>query len=524
MLNRWKLPEYVEEEEPADFAVKLRLALFENQEAAASHYGVDPGTLSKYESGGITPPLGYLASLSRLLLSERNQSNVSDHDRAAQQQFLVEQIKILVSFFPDKYKRQVPFSDWEHLCRAADKYESKHSDSSVRTARQAPPRRENRSEQSGDFAPVFQQVHGDYSTQILRADVTVTVPPIAIAPGSAPALPPLLLGRDEDLRHLKARLGIDVATDAPGPLHVLTTVRGWPGVGKTTLAAALAHDLDIEGTFPDGVLWASLGQHPSIFAELAAWGRALGHPELEGASTIEEASVRLAGLLRKQRRLLIVDDVWEAAHAVPFQVGGRGCALLLTTRLPVVAEAIAPTPDDIYLLDVLSETEALKLLRILAPRVVAADIDASKSLVRDLEGLPLAIQVAGRLLQSEAKLGFSVATLLEEIREGARLLEAQAPADRAEVSKETLPTVAALLQKSTDLLDTETRDCFAYLGELAPKPATFDEAALRAVWQVADPKPTIRVLVNRGLLEPLSAGRFWLHSLLVTHARTLLTS
>jgi hypothetical protein len=189
----------------------------------------------------------------------------------------------------------------------------------------------------------------------------------------------------------------------------------------------------------------------------------------------------------------------------------------------VVAEAIAPTPDDIYLLDVLNETAALDLLRVLAPRVVATDIDASKSLVRDLEGLPLAIQVAGRLLQSEAKLGFSVATLLEEIREGARLLEAQAPADRAEISKETLPTVAALLQKSTDLLDPATRDSFAYLGALAPKPATFDEAALRSVWQVADPKPTIRVLVNRGLLEPLSTGRFWLHALLVTHARTLLT-
>ncbi|HEX8217917.1 MAG TPA: NB-ARC domain-containing protein [Chloroflexia bacterium] len=523
MPDKWELLEFAEGEEPADLAIKLRRALFETRDAAAKHYGVTLSTVSNYERGRITPPLGYLASLARLLLDQSDPPTGHATERTAQQQFFLTQIRKLVSEFKDAYKAQVTFSDWEHLCRVADKYESKHSDASIHTARRAPSRRENRSEQSGDFPPVFLQVHGDYGNQILRADVTLSVPPVAIAPGSAPAIPALLLGRDEDLRELKARLGISVATSAPGPLHVLTTVRGWPGVGKTSLAAALAHDLDIARMFPDGVLWASLGQQPAIFAELAAWGRALGHPELESASTIEEASVRLAGLLRNQRRLLIVDDVWEAAHAVSFQVGGRDCALLLTTRLPVVAEAIAPTPDDIYLLDVLNETAALDLLRVLAPRVVATDIDASKSLVRDLEGLPLAIQVAGRLLQSEAKLGFSVATLLEEIREGARLLEAQAPADRAEISKETLPTVAALLQKSTDLLDPATRDSFAYLGALAPKPATFDEAALRSVWQVADPKPTIRVLVNRGLLEPLSTGRFWLHALLVTHARTLLT-
>jgi hypothetical protein len=62
--------------------------------------------------------------------------------------------------------------------------------------------------------------------------------------------------------------------------------------------------------------------------------------------------------------------------------------------------------------------------------------------------------------------------------------------------------VAALLQRSTDLLDKETRQRFAYLGLFVPKPATFDLDAMAVAWSVTDPRPTARLLVNRGLLEP----------------------
>ena len=83
-------------------------------------------------------------------------------------------------------------------------------------------------------------------------------------------------------------------------------------------------------------------------------------------------------------------------------------------------------------------------------------------------------------------------------------------------------TVAALLKRSTDLLDPETRRRFAFLGLFVPKPATFDLEAMAVAWDVTDPKPIARALVNRGLLEPISGGRFQLHAVLVLHARSLL--
>lgn len=345
-----------------------------------------------------------------------------------------------------------------------------------------------------------------------------------IRPGSAPPMPSLIVGREDALRDLKTRLDVTASRQTAANVQVLTAIRGWPGVGKTTVASALAHDPDIATAFPDGVLWISLGPEPSLLSDLATWGRALGTDELLYAKTLEEASTQLAGLLRDKRMLLIVDDVWEPAHAVPFKVGGRGCAMLITTRNTSVAQALAPTPNDIYKLLVLTDEKALELLQTLAPTVVAQYLQESLELVRELEGLPLALQVAGHMLNIEMSYGFSVIDLLAELREGAKLLEAQAPADRTDLANETTPTVAVLLKRSTDRLDDVARDCFAYLGAFAPKPATFAHAAMKAVWQVADPKFVIRTLVDRGLLEFLpSIERYQMHALLVAHAKSLLT-
>ena len=151
-------------------------------------------------------------------------------------------------------------------------------------------------------------------------------------PGSAPPRPSFMIGRDDDVKALKERLSI--TSDGKTSLQVLTAIKGWPGVGKTTVASALAYDPDIEKIFPDGVLWTSLGQDPNILSEMATWGRALGTDDILKAKSVEEAQNLLAGLLRNKRMLLIIDDVWKAEDVFPFKVGGLGCATLITTRIP----------------------------------------------------------------------------------------------------------------------------------------------------------------------------------------------
>jgi DNA-binding SARP family transcriptional activator len=332
-----------------------------------------------------------------------------------------------------------------------------------------------------------------------------------------PSLPALVVGRDEALREIKERLGIGSAT-----MRTMTVIQGWPGVGKSSIVAMLAHDEEVARQFPDGVLWASLGEEPNILGPLSAWAGALNTNSVRRPRGIEEISAQLTAILRDKRSLLIVDDVWRTEHMTPFRVGGQMCAMVVTSRLNDVAIALAPTASDLYRLPVLTDHAAFELLSQLAPETTRQYPDAARELVRDLEGLPLAIHVAGRLLHSEAQLGWGVRELLIELRKGAGLLMARAPSDMLGAPVDTTPTVAALLKRSTDVLDAETRLCFAYLGLFVPKPATFDLDAMAVAWNVADPRPSARVLVSRGLLEPVGGGRFQMHSLLVMHARSLL--
>lgn len=337
-----------------------------------------------------------------------------------------------------------------------------------------------------------------------------------VSKGVQPPFPSLLLvGRAGALRDIRSYLTRETQQRA-------IIIRGWPGVGKTSVLSALGRDARLLTDFPDGVLWTSLGPSPEILSVLASWGSALGTNSVLRAPTLDAACEQVARLLALKKMLLLVDDVWDSSHLATFMaVRGPDCRVLATTREPAVANAFTSSPTHVYALPVLEETYAWELFQAIAPEVVSQYESECRSLIRALEYLPLAIHVAARLVTSESRLGWGVADLLEDLKTGSAVLRECAPEDRLESGK--IPTVAALLKKSTDLLDERVRECYAYLGVFAPKPATFDLAALRSVWELDDPKPVVRELAGRGLLEPVGYGRFQMHALLVAHARSLLT-
>lgn len=337
------------------------------------------------------------------------------------------------------------------------------------------------------------------------------------AGGVLPPLPQIMVGREDLVNTLRQGLGV---YDEHRTARLLV-MQGWPGIGKTTITAALAHDPLVQRHFQDGVLWASLGQSPDIFTTLMKWISALQLTEIGRAKTDADASALLRNALHDKNMLLIIDDVWDKTHLTAFNIGGRGCSTLVTSRLNHVAQSLITRPDELYKIPVLKETNALDLLRILAPDAVKNHPDEVRELVRDVEGLPLALQVIGRLLREEHSFGWGVRELLDELRNGTRLLEAQAPVDR-QINGDDVPlTVSALLALSTDTLDETTRKRFALLGVFAPKPAVFELDAMQAVWEVNDGRATVRRLVERGLLEVVAGGEFQMHALLVQHARTM---
>jgi hypothetical protein len=352
-------------------------------------------------------------------------------------------------------------------------------------------------------------------------------PPIGIAP----PVPRLFIGREQCLRELKQRLGVAGGKTGRAEMQPVTIIRGTPGVGKTTSAAALAHDGEVKQAFPDGIVWTSLGQNPEVLSKLALWGRVFGSEDLLHAATQDDAITQIRNLLKNKRALLIADDVWEALHGEPFlRARGEKCAVILTTRMSFAASGLTDNaPGAIYHLPELTEQHALELLNAVAPEVCSKFPKQTGQLVKRLGGLPLLILVAGRLLNLGYHRGWRVSDLFAELCDrpsgSSKLLDSSVPSDRMDLAASETTTVTALLKTSTDHLDERTRKYFARLGSF-PAPATFDLEDMQVTWQLSNPRDAEAIantLIDHGLVEPLGDGRFQMHALLVMYAKSLQT-
>ena len=312
------------------------------------------------------------------------------------------------------------------------------------------------------------------------------------------------------------------------PTLSVVAVHGIGGVGKTTLARSLAHDAGIIQAFPDGVLWTSLGQSPVLSQVLVGWASALSIHDIAADAPETFIRERLTAVLRRRRVLLIIDDAWSAEEASSLMVGGTQCAVLVTTREDKIANGLAPTEEDLYRLGVLSSSSAVDLLEALAGSVIEDHHEEAEKLAIAVEQLPLALQVAGHLLREE-KHSLDVASLLRDLQDPSKFLNEPPPVD-VEMTGER--TIFRLFKKSTDVLPRDARKCFAYLAPYAPKPARFNSIALAAQWKTirvdpgktipVDPAKMAKLLVGRGLLEPVGQGLFWLHAMLKAHAAAIL--
>jgi NB-ARC domain/Effector-associated domain 4/APAF-1 helical domain len=136
-------------------------------------------------------------------------------------------------------------------------------------------------------------------------------------------------------------------------------IRGLGGLGKSILAAAIARDEEILKHFQDGVLWVTLGQNPTnLQADLGGWIQVLDKStERYSASTLNLAKSYLQNLLLDKHVLIVIDNVWNAAHAEWFQVGGAGCRVLVTTRAAFIPN------EETYRLPLMDLNESVALMK-----------------------------------------------------------------------------------------------------------------------------------------------------------------
>jgi len=183
------------------------------------------------------------------------------------------------------------------------------------------------------------------------------------------------------------------------PIAITAALRGAGGYGKTTMAIALCHDERIQQAFDDGILWVNLGENPGdLVGKVVDLIETLSR-ERPGFTGIDVATARLAELLAERDMLLVIDDVWNAAHLKPFLQGGKRCARLITTR----NEEVLPVTTQSIQVDAMRQEEAVQLLTAgldgLAPSS-ASDRLALGELAARLGEWPLLLKLAnGRLRQ-----------------------------------------------------------------------------------------------------------------------------
>jgi tetratricopeptide (TPR) repeat protein len=294
-------------------------------------------------------------------------------------------------------------------------------------------------------------------------------------------------------------------------------IYGLGGLGKSTLAMALAHDCEVRRRYPDGILWVSVTQTPDIQTRLADIGVYFGDPRelyTDPKTDLESAASQLSRTLHDKRALLILDDVWQHEVVNWFRVTDTPCRLLITTRSAALADrsGAANVP-----LNALSDAEGAALI---AARAGGSPDDPTYlQISRALAGHTLAVTLAAARLKRRG------ADYAQTLLEG--LTDPTDPFAHLNVDEQDKDlNLSKSLALSYDALDADGRRRFRALGVFAAS-TTFDLAALAAVWGEgqASADRAAEALVDASLLDwERESGRYSQHPVLRTYARALLNA
>jgi len=306
---------------------------------------------------------------------------------------------------------------------------------------------------------------------------------------AVPSLPPHFLPRRDEI----TRLGETVLADVQRPTVITsakqtTALQGMGGVGKSVIAAAFARATEMRRAFTDGVIWLTIGENPDPSANMKLVGLAFGDDPVNYVD-LDTARARLPKVLSDKVCLIVLDDVWNVAHATPFvNALGPRCRLLITTRDGGLVTALGAQEHG---LDVLTDAAALQLLANWCDQDVGLLRSEAVSVANECGNLPLALALCGAM----ARDGTPWSDMLEALE------EADLTFIEGKIPNYPYPDVLKALKVSVDALAKENPAAAEHYYKLAVFPA--DEAV-----------PEVAVLT------------FWLHTdeLKERDARRLLTT
>lgn len=321
-------------------------------------------------------------------------------------------------------------------------------------------------------------------------------------------------GRDRELAAIRKALGGADGSIRPMPVWAIS---GAGGIGKSALALHAAHEL--VDRFPDGQLYvdlqgttAGVAPLPPLDA-LGRFLRAFDLPAGDVPGDVEEAAARFRTEVAGRRLLVVLDNAVGAAQVRQLLPGTPQCAVIVTSRRALLGLTGACHVH----LDLLSEPVAVDLLaRLVGEARVAAEPQAAAEVARCCGYLPLALRIAGARLA--ARPCWPIARL------AALLAAAQHRLDELQLDDEVGVRASFDLSyrqmgESTDFAERDAARAFTLLGLWDGPDIDLPVAARLLDRPEVTAEPALERLVDAGLLETPSSGRYRLHDLIRLFAR-----
>lgn len=291
-----------------------------------------------------------------------------------------------------------------------------------------------------------------------------------------------------------------------------------PGVGKTSLARAVAHHDELRGKF-GGVLWADVGKDTDLWSELKRWATALemSEEQLSNLATLDDWKRAVQEEIASRSNMLVVlDDIWRHDAGEQFRSLGDQCTYLMTTRDREIAQTLC---DKVTNIEPLTPAHSRDLLKAIAPEAMAAAEERHGELlttiINSLDGLPLAVELTGKYLKGKYRKESPerLERYLLEMQEAGAMFKSQ---DRKVEDWASIRLVRLLDTYYDSLANDDLRRGFRALSVFRPNPHAFSSDMARKICAVSDRQ--LEQLENAGLISLTTGGQYLMHRVINEYA------